>query len=122
MPFPPYPIHLLRSLAAIFVVAVALNYVWELGQAFLFVRQDSWGNIWWHCFVASLGDGIILWMIYAVGWAVFGRRDWFINPGLQGYAVMLASGLIIAVAIEWAAVHILERWEYGPSMPLVPVK
>lgn len=120
MPFPSYRIHLLRSLSAIFVVAVALNYVWELGQAPLFEGHESWENMWWHCFVASLGDGLILWTMYAIGWIVFGRRDWFMRVGPREYAVMLASGLVVAIAIEWIAIHLLERWEYGPAMPLLP--
>ncbi len=105
---------------SIFIVAVALNYIWEVAQAPLFVSMNSWENIWWHCFVASLGDGIILWIIHAVGWIVFGRPDWFINPGARGYGVMLTTGLVLAIAIEWGAVHMLQRWEYGPGMPVVP--
>lgn len=108
------------SLAGLFVVSVVLNYFWELGQAFLFVGMDSWENIWWHCFVASLGDGLIVWAIYATGWCFFARVDWFIKPRLNGYAVMLMTGLIIAVAIELLAVHVLQRWAYTPDMPVLP--
>ena len=28
--------------------------------------------------------------------------------------------LIVAVAIEWIAVHILQRWEYAAGMPIIP--
>jgi hypothetical protein len=117
---PPSHIHPLWYLASIFFIAVTVNYVWELTQASLFDGWEDWGNIWLHCFAASLGDGTILLIIYAIGWAVFKRRDWFIDPGVSGYAVMLATGLTVAIAIEWGAVHVLERWEYGPNMPLVP--
>jgi hypothetical protein len=34
----------------------------------------TWENIWWHCFVASLGGGIILLIIFASGWAFLGHR------------------------------------------------
>lgn len=53
-----------RSLA-IFVIAVAVNYVWELAQAPLYGPME--GAIWWHCFVASIGDGVIVLLIFAIG-------------------------------------------------------
>lgn len=116
----PKRIHPLWYFASIFIVAVALNYVWEIAQAPLYAGLDSWTNVWWHCLVASLGDGIILWIIHAAGWIAFGRPDWFIHPGAKGYGVMLTSGLIVAVAIEWVAVHLLQRWEYAADMPIIP--
>lgn len=109
------------ALAVLFVVSVVLNYFWEIGQGFLFVGMGNWENIWWHCFVASLGDGLIVCAIHAVGWSFFRRADWFIHPRLKGYAVMLMTGLIIAVAIEWLAAHVLKRWTYTPDMPVLPV-
>jgi hypothetical protein len=111
----------LPTLAGLFVVSVVLNYFWEIGQAFLFVGMNSWKNIWWHCFVASLGDGLMVWTIHAAGWISFRRSDWFVAPRLKGYGVMLVTGLIIAVAVEWLAVHVLQRWAYTADMPVLPM-
>jgi len=110
----------LQRLAALYVVAVLFNYGWELAQSRLFVRAADWGNVWWHCFVASLGDGIIILVIHAVGWSVFRRQDWFERAGGAGYAVTLLSGVLIAIVVEWVAVHVLHRWAYAANMPLVP--
>ena len=110
----------LRYLVVLFVVAVAINYVWEAAQASLFVGMVSIQTIWWHCFVASLGDGIILWIIHLLGWCVFRQVDWFVSPGAARYGVMLGTGLVIAIAIEWVAIHWLFRWAYTEKMPLVP--
>ena len=111
----------LLALAGLFVVSVVLNYFWEMGQSFLFVGMGDLGKIWWHCFVAGLGDGLIVCTIHAAGWSFFRRADWFIDPRWKGYAVMLMTGIIIAVAIEWLAVHVLHRWTYTPDMPAFPV-
>ena len=116
----PDRINPLWHFASIFTVAVALNYVWEIAQSPLYAGIHSWENIWKHCFVASLGDGIILWIIHAVGRIAFGRWNWFIDPGFKGYGVMLGSGLIVALAIEWIAMHLLQRWEYSAGMPIIP--
>ena len=117
----PYRASELRTLAGLFVVSVVLNYFWEIGQAFLFVGMDGWETIWWHCFVASLGDGLIVWTIHAAGWIIFRRSDWFVAPQLKGYGVMLMTGLILDVAVEWLAVHVLQRWSYTVDMPVLPV-
>ena len=42
------------------------------------------------------------------------------HPGVQGYVVMVAAGLVMGITIEWVAVHVLERWAYTACMPRVP--
>jgi hypothetical protein len=76
--------------------------------------------MWWHCLIASLGDGLLVLLIFAAGWTALHRQDWFVRPGVRGYVVMLAVGLMISVSIEWIAVHIVGRWAYTERMPLVP--
>lgn len=110
-----------RTLAAIFAVAVALNYVWELAQSPLYEGMGDFRRMLWHCFVASLGDGLLVLLIFGIGWAALGRRDWFVRPGARGYAVMLAAGLVIAVVVEWVAVRLLGQWSYSERMPVVPL-
>ncbi len=105
----------------LFVIAVLVNYVWELVQAPLYVGMDSFKLVWWHCGLAALGDGLLVLLIYATGWAVLRSRDWFAHPGARGYAVMLLAGLIISVGIEWLAVFVTNRWAYTAQMPLVPL-
>ena len=107
-------------MAAIYVVAVLVNYPWELAQAPLYAGMESFRAVWWHCFVASLGDGLLVLGIFATGWVVLRRHTWFVHPGIQGYGVMLMTGLVLGIAIEWIAVHRLGRWMYTGQMPLVP--
>jgi hypothetical protein len=75
---------------------------------------------WLICFRASLGDGVIVLAIWALGAAVYRRLDWFrpVRPG--SLAILVLSGAAIAVAIE---IHALatDRWAYSDLMPLVPV-
>ena len=111
----------MTSLFWVFVVAVLLNYLWELAQAPLFLGLERYdAAVFWHCFVASLGDGVMVMLIAVVGWVSFQRWDWFQRPGVVGYVVMLTAGLVLAVLVEWVAVHILARWEYTDDMPTLP--
>jgi len=110
-----------RTLMSVYIVAVLLNYLWELAQAPLYVGLERYNaTAFWHCFVASLGDGVIVLLILAVGWISFQRWDWFQRPGVAGYLVMAAAGLVLAVLVEWVAVPILGRWQYTDTMPTLP--
>lgn len=106
-------------LCAIFVVAVLLNYAWELAHSPLYVGMD-FNKAWWHCFLSSLGDGLDVLIIYTVGWLILGRQDWYEKTGVRGYALILIMGLIIGIGIELIAVYKLERWTYTTQMPLIP--
>ena len=112
----------IRQLILLFVVDVLLNYVWELVQAPLYVGMAEYNaRVFWHCFVASLGDGLMVLLIVAAGWITLGRPDWFIRPGVGGYLLMTTAGVFLAVFVEWAALHILHRWEYTRNMPTLPM-
>ena len=106
---------------SVFVVAVIANYLWELAQVPLYAGFESYNAaVFWHCFVASLGDGLMVMIIFAVGWICFQCWDWFQRPGVAGYLVMLTAGLVLAVLVEWVAVQSLGRWHYTENMPTLP--
>jgi hypothetical protein len=111
----------LRTIATVFVFAVIINYPWELAHSPLYEGMDDFSIAKWHCFFASLGDGLLVLLIFGAGWAALRRSDWFVNPGRNGYALMLAAGLVIGVVVEWTAVHVLGRWAYAPRMPVIPI-
>ena len=109
-----------RTLALLFITAVAVNYPWELAQAPLFEWPGESGDALWHCFVASVGDAVLVLLIFAAGLIALRRWDWFERPGVQGYLVMLVTGFAIAIAVEWMAVHVVQRWTYAAEMPRIP--
>ena len=111
----------LRRLCWIFIVAVVLNYLWELAQMPLYAGMEAYtARVFWHCFVASLGDGVMVLLIVAGGWIVLRRSDWFLRPGVPGHSVMITVGLILAILVEWLGLHVLRRWEYSQRMPILP--
>ena len=105
----------------LFVIAVPVNYVWEIVQAPLYVGMNSFKLVWWHCGVAALGDGLLVLLIYVIGGIVLNNQDWFVHPGAKGYVLMMLAGLAIGVGIDWLAVVVTNRWEYTVRMPLVPL-
>jgi hypothetical protein len=110
-----------ETLVSVFIVAVAVNYLWELAQAPLYIGMEIYNSaVLWHCFVASLGDGLMVLLIVAAGWIVLHQQNWFQQPVASGYFVMLTTGFFIAVIVEWFGVSILRRWEYTEKMPMLP--
>ncbi len=86
----------------------------------LYVEEVNWFEFALHCIIPALGDGIIVLLIFFVGWVARGRSDWADRPGWAGYALMLITGFAIAVIVEWVALHGLNRWSYTARMPLLP--
>lgn len=108
------------QVGAIYGMAVLFNYLWELAQARLYVGTDGAQIASWLCFLASVADGLLVLLIFALGWITFGRWDWFKKPGVRGYLLTLATGLAISVGSEWVTVYGLRWWSYSPLMPLLP--
>ena len=109
----------LRRLATIFIVAVPVNYLWELGQSPLYLPASTLSGMLWHCFVASLGDGLIIGLIYGACALLFRERDWYLRMSLPRWGVLLTANLAVGTLVEWAGLR-LHRWSYADTMPLVP--
>jgi hypothetical protein len=72
--------------------------------------MENFRAAWWHCFVASLSDGLLVLLIFGTGWVVLRRQAWFAHPEARGYFLMLVAGLVIGVSVEGVAVHVAGRW------------
>ncbi len=59
-------------------------------------------------------------LIVAGGWIILHQQNWFQQPVVSGYLVMLTTGFFIAMMVEWLGVRILRRWEYAEKMPMLP--
>ena len=105
---------------ALFSVAVGINFIWEMAQMPLY--KDMPFDVlfsWWLCFRASVGDGVIVLAIWAIGATVFRRADWFTPLQPTSTIILLLSGAAIAVGIEIHAIS-TGRWAYSELMPLLP--
>ena len=110
----------MHASAAIFAIAVLLNYPWELAQSGLYGTVPSFAVRLRHCFVASLGDGVMVLAIHAAGSLAFRNLSWFEDPRGSRWLIMLGVGLALAIIVESVALYV-GRWCYGAEMPLLPV-
>ena len=60
-------------------------------------------------------------LIAAIGRMILGQWDWFVRPGIRGYLIMIMTGFVLAVSVEWVALHVFNRWQYTEHMPKLPV-
>jgi hypothetical protein len=110
-----------RSLLTLFGIAAGINFVWEMAQMPLY-QDMPFDELfsWWLCFRASIGDGVIVLAIWAIGAALYRRFAWFRPLRIGSITVLLLSGAAIAVGIEVHAIS-TGRWAYSALMPMMPV-
>jgi len=108
-----------RLFATLFVIAVAVNFVWEMAQSVLFAPMGDWVEASSRCAAASVADGVIVVIIATVGVVAFRRADWFERPGVAGYLFITVLRAAVAALIEWRALS-SGRWAYVEAMPLIP--
>lgn len=109
----------MRRLLAVYALSVVVNYVWELAQTPLYSKV-GFPAAFVHCFVAALGDGLLVLLILIAVAGTARSRDWYMRPTLSNYVAMVAAGFVVGIAVEWWGLHIVERWQYSELMPLLP--
>jgi hypothetical protein len=106
-------------LVLVFSLAVVMNYLWELAQTPLYAGVEFPGAIW-HCFVAALGDGLLVLLVFGAVAAATRSLDWYQRPGARDYLAMVFAGLVVGFAVEWWGLHVAQRWVYSDLMPRIP--
>ena len=105
----------------LFLLAVPLNVIWEVAQikAYDFPESSLMTNVI-GCLVPTLGDGLMILIIYWAGWLFFRDSKWILNPRTKGYLLMVGVGLILAVLVEWNALR-TGAWGYDEQMITIPI-
>ena len=111
----------MRKVFYLFILAFALNFIWEISQSFLYMPHyvGISGLIKVH-FIASLGDVVILSIIFLLSYFIFGFNLLKDKYSAKNLFVVIIIGLIIAVLIEKYAL-VTGRWEYNSAMPIIPL-
>jgi len=105
----------------IFCLAVAFNYAWELAQLEFYANTGGLSAMWWHCFKSSIVDSILVLAIFGIGALIFKDRSWFQRVTIGKCLFIVVVGLTVGIGVEWIGLQLLRRWEYSPSMPMIPM-
>lgn len=110
---------LTKTLLIITGTSLVLNLAWENLQAPLY---QGYSNFWQHlpiCSIASLGDVLIILVLYFVLAIVNRDMFWISKMNRIDVAVLIILGALVAIGVEkWALAT--ERWQYSSAMPLIP--
>ena len=104
----------------LFGIAVSVNYLWELLQSPFYIGMQVSARMLGHCFLASLGDGVMVLFIYLVSCLIFRQQDLRKLGIFWRAAVTVLIGFIVGVIVESVGVDRLQRWTYNTLMPLLP--
>jgi hypothetical protein len=100
-----------------------LHFVWEMWQAPFFADVPS--NAHWSevliCSRATLGDAAMAVFAFWGGGILRRSRSWFLAPRGSEVLIYLGMGLTLTVVFEWLATVPLDRWQYSPAMPRLPI-
>ena len=73
-----------------------------------------------RCTRATVGDVVIAVMAFSVGSLHARSRQWFVASDRRDVVVFIGVGLVATVVLEKLSTGMLNRWEYGSLMPVVP--
>ena len=105
------------------VLSFFLHFVWEFWQAPWFAEVAAMPHLDGIilCSRATLGDVMIALGAYTAIALVARDRYWARCLTVRRVAGFLFIGLAVTIAFEWLATRVLDRWQYGADMPIVPV-
>jgi hypothetical protein len=108
-----------RIPGTVFLIGATLNFPWEMAQAPLYAPMGTLGQATWRCFRASLGDGVLVLLVWMTGAMIFRSSAWFGGSSKARLAFASIVGLGLATLVELWGLQ-TQRWSYGSRMPLVP--
>lgn len=110
----------MRHAIVLSLVSFVLHFAWENVQCPLFYLHGSYDASWRGMVLATSGDLLLTWMIYASIATVSLRWRWDTAAwnALQ-WAALIAIAIALGLAVEVRALA-TSRWAYTPGMPLVP--
>lgn len=99
------------------------HFVWEMIQVpwFAGMAEASHGSVVWLCIRATGGDVLILLSSFWLASIIVGNRRWLMEGDLKPAVILVATGLVVTIVLEWLATGPLERWVYADSMPIIPL-
>ena len=119
---------LIKFLVALFIVALALNFGWEISQmplyetaAFSKLTPSSYTLFVHEHWIMALKDSLVTVALYLLVAIVMRNAGWgrkFNNKRLMS---LLALGLLWGIGIEYHAVFVAHRWAYTADMPILPI-
>lgn len=99
-------------------MATPLNFVWEMLQAPAFT-PDDWLIATGWCALATVGDVILVILLWAFFTVVFRGPYWFAPARAMRYVALITLGVVVQAILEWVPTRLLGLWGYAPGHPAI---
>ncbi len=109
---------LLYNLVSLTVIAFISNVIWENLQAPLYKGYSSFWQHFYICFIATLGDVLIILFVFAIFTLLYRNAYWFYKMSSMQVIILAILGAIIAISMEVFALNV-GRWAYTNAMPTI---
>ena len=105
------------------LISFLFNFVWEMWQMPFYegLKTLDYMSVVRTCTQARIGDGVISVLAYWSAVVIARSRDWIHQMAFTPELTYLATGLVITTFMEWLATDVLDRWQYAPNMPELPI-
>lgn len=112
----------LRQAVTYAVVTLPMFALWELAHAPLYTLWIDAGPAaaWQAALHCTLGDAVIAFACALAAALLARAMPWF-GRAHRTEALIVATGLLTTIAIEWISTQWLGRWTYRESMPVDPI-
>lgn len=110
---------IVRTLFCLALVSFFLHILWETSHVSLYTGYENLPfahSIEWY---ATGGDVVYTLVVILFFSLVKGGFSWLQRPRGRDYALLAFAGFFLALFVEYKALA-LGRWEYLPSMPVIP--
>lgn len=110
----------LHHLELTFGLGLLLGLAWEFFQFPLLAHAGGEWSSWSHVILGSVGDGVLVLLIYLLGLLISGNDTWYRNASPRWWLLVAATGAVLGIVIELIGVSAVHRWQYMPAMPRIP--
>ena len=101
------------------LLALLFHGIWEYTHIVLYTNYGAMEGILPVWMLATLGDLFYTLLIIAIISAAKGGMRWVRQASPSDLLAAAALGFLVALMVEYKGLY-LGRWEYLPSMPIVP--
>ena len=104
-----------------------MHFAWELAQMPFFKSGEAtfYENFRMCLFATATGDMLFMLTLHLTVAVIHRNGCWLTDRAVYSHpatwSVSILVGVLLAVSFELWAVYAVHRWEYGSSMPVVPI-
>lgn len=109
-----------RTCTLLIIVSFGLHFVWEYLHFGMYEGYEHWSGslpVYW---VATVGDVLYTLGAFAIVSAIKKTYEWIAGATIADYFMLVTLGCLIALFVEYKGLA-LDRWQYRPDMPLIPI-